>query len=84
MQLFACPFCGLRPESEFRYAGDSGKPRPPRECSDSQWAQYLYLRANLRGAARELWVHAAGCGRWIEVTRDTATHALAGSEPMSR
>ena len=84
MQIFPCPFCGPRPDAEFRYVGDAGKPRPERSCSDAEWAQYLFLRANARGAARELWIHAAGCGRWIEIARDTATHDVSGVEPMNR
>jgi heterotetrameric sarcosine oxidase delta subunit len=84
MQLFPCPFCGPRPDAEFHYAGDAGKPRPARECSDAEWAHYLLMRDNVRGAARELWIHAAGCGRWIEFARDTATHAVAGAEPLNR
>jgi sarcosine oxidase, subunit delta len=83
MQIFPCPWCGARPDAEFRYAGDAGKPRPPREASDAEWARYLYLRGNTRGAARELWVHAGGCGRWLVLNRDTVTHVVGSAEPMS-
>ena len=37
---------------------------------------------NAKGAARELWIHRAGCGRWIVLSRDTVTHVVTGSEPM--
>ena len=84
MQRFACPFCGERPEVEFRYGGDAGKTRPARDCSDAEWAAYMHYRANPRGEALELWLHAAGCGRWIEITRDTLTHAVIRTEPMNR
>jgi sarcosine oxidase subunit delta len=84
MQLFPCPFCGTRPDDEFHYVGDADKPRPPRDCSDEEWARYLLMRANRRGAARELWVHRAGCGRWIVLTRDTVSHEVTGAEPMNR
>ena len=40
--------------------------------------QRRYLRENPRGAYREYWHHAGGCRRWLLVTRDTATHAVAG------
>jgi len=82
MQQFPCPFCGPRAEVEFRYAGDSGVKRPPRDCSDREWAQYLYMRRNAKGAARELWIHTGGCGRWFELARDTVTHVVNGSEPI--
>ena len=84
MQIFACPWCGPRADEEFRYAGDADRPRPALECSDAEWAAYLYLRANARGAARELWVHGAGCGRWIAIARDTATHEISDAEPLNR
>lgn len=82
MQQFPCPFCGPRAEGEFRYAGDAGVKRPARDCSDAEWAKYLYLRKNIKGSARELWIHAGGCGRWFELKRDTVTHVVNGSEPI--
>ena len=82
MQQFPCPFCGPRAEGEFRYAGDAGVKRPARDCSDAELAKYLYLRKNIKGAARELWIHTGGCGRWFELKRDTVTHVVSGSEPL--
>ena len=83
MQVFPCPWCGPRADEEFRYAGDAGKPRPGRDCSDAQWAAYLYLHRNTRGATRELWVHAGGCGRWLILERDTLRHDVIAAEPMN-
>jgi heterotetrameric sarcosine oxidase delta subunit len=83
MQQFPCPWCGNRSEGEFRYAGDAGVDRPDRTVDDKAWAQYLYFRRNAKGAARELWIHSAGCGRWIVLSRDTVTHVVTGSEPMA-
>jgi sarcosine oxidase subunit delta len=82
MQQFPCPFCGPRAEGEFRYAGDAGVKRPARDCSDAEWAKYLYLRKNAKGSARELWIHTGGCGRWFELKRDTVTHVVNRSEPL--
>ena len=82
MQQFPCPWCGNRAEGEFRYAGDAGVDRPERTVDDKAWAQYLYFRRNAKGAAQELWIHSAGCGRWIVLSRDTVTHMVTGSEPM--
>lgn len=76
MQIFPCPFCGLRADREFRYGGDAGKRRPARECSEAEWAHYRFQRINAKGRARELWLHADGCGRWIEIERDTTTHEV--------
>lgn len=82
MQMFPCPFCGPRIDAEFRYAGDTANPRPSRASSDAEWANYLHFRRNVKGAAEELWIHSGGCGRWLELRRDTVTHEVAGSSPM--
>ena len=82
MQQFPCPWCGSRAETEFHYAGDAGTKRPGRDSDDRAWAQYLHFRRNAKGAARELWVHLGGCGRWFELHRDTLTHAVTCSEPL--
>ena len=80
MLLIPCPHCGPRAQAEFAYGGDATKRRPPDGAPDDAWYDYVYLRANPRGPHREWWLHHAGCGRWIRVTRDTATHAVFGAE----
>jgi sarcosine oxidase subunit delta len=57
--------------------------RPERATDDKTWAQYLHFRGNVKGAAKELWIHTAGCGRWFVLSRDTVTHEVSGSEPMT-
>jgi heterotetrameric sarcosine oxidase delta subunit len=78
MLLIACPHCGPRAEAEFRYGGEAGIVRPadPAAASDADWADYLFMRANPKGLLRERWQHAAGCGRWLIVERDTVTHVI--------
>ena len=71
-----CPFCGPRDANEFRFGGDPSVARPGPECSDADWAAYLYLRDNPRGLAEEYWVHSQGCGQWLIVERDTVTHLV--------
>ena len=83
MLLIPCPHCGDRAQVEFAYGGDATRQRPPDGAPDEAWYEYVYLRSNPRGAHREWWLHHAGCGRWIRVTRDTATHAVLGAEPAS-
>lgn len=83
MQQFPCPWCGLRADREFRYGGDAGKQRPERGVSDADWARYRFHRANGKGVTRELWLHADGCARWVEIERDTVTHAVLGARPMT-
>jgi heterotetrameric sarcosine oxidase delta subunit len=81
--LIKCPFCGERPHAEFVYGGDAGVRRPagPAAVSDEAWFDYVYIRNNPRGAHREFWHHALGCDQWIEVSRDTLTHAIAETTP---
>ena len=77
MLLVTCPWCGPREELEFRYGGQAGIafPADPDALTDAEWAAFLFLRDNPKGPFRERWVHAAGCRRWFDRTRDTVTHA---------
>ena len=76
MLLVRCPWCGPRDEIEFRYGGQAGVPYPadPDAASDREWGRYVFYRDNPRGPYAERWVHQAGCRRWFDVVRDTATH----------
>jgi sarcosine oxidase subunit delta len=71
-----CPYCGPRGSHEFVYRGDAAPGRP---ADESGLFDYLYLRDNPAGPIDEHWYHAQGCRRWIVVTRDTRTHAIAGA-----
>ncbi|RWF83911.1 sarcosine oxidase subunit delta, partial [Mesorhizobium sp.] len=45
MQLFPCPFCGPREESEFHYGGEAGNLRPDGgDVTAERWAGYLHMR----------------------------------------
>ena len=77
--LIRCPHCGARPKEEFTVRG-AALPRPSPDASEDAWYAYLYLRDNPRGPYAEHWHHAAGCRRWLIVTRDTATHEMLGVE----
>ena len=84
MQVFNCPFCGPRDEIEFHYVGEpKARPEPAASVSDAEWADYLWFNDNPKGAAREVWLHLT-CMEMFAMTRDTATHAVKGSEPMPR
>lgn len=78
MLRIACPFCGLRDQSEFSYGGESRRLRPenPGQANDAEWAAYLFYRTNPKGLHFERWVHAFGCRRWFNVVRDTVTHEI--------
>jgi heterotetrameric sarcosine oxidase delta subunit len=75
MFLIRCPWCGERDQSEFAYGGEAHIARPARSetMSDAEWAGYLFLRTNPKGVHAERWNHQAGCRRWFNMLRNTAT-----------
>ena len=79
MFLIHCPWCGDRAETEFSYGGEAGIKRPlkPDSLTDTEWADYLFMRKNPRGAHNELWNHSQGCRRWFGAERDTVTYRFA-------
>lgn len=79
MFLIRCPYCGeARDEEEFHASGQAHLARPidPDACSDQEWGEFLYFRKNPKGQHRELWVHAAGCRKYFNILRDTATYEI--------
>ncbi|MEM9708400.1 MAG: sarcosine oxidase subunit delta [Pseudomonadota bacterium] len=83
MQIFPCPFCGHRNETEFHFAGELGKVRPDttRKVSDKDWASYLYTQRNEKGTVREVWMHLP-CAELFVLERDSVTMAVLGSRPL--
>lgn len=73
MLSIACPYCGLRPEPEFAYAGQAHLARPadPAATADDDWTAFMYLRTNTRGVHAERWRHVHGCARFFNALRDT-------------
>jgi len=75
MLIIRCPYCGDRPEIEFRYGGQAhiARPADPFALTDAEWADYLYNRSNPRGLHIERWRHVHGCGRFLNAVRDTVS-----------
>ncbi len=72
-----CPICGARDVREFYYQGAAVMlERPAPDAGEAAWDDYLHLRENPAGELEELWSHDAGCGAWLKVVRNTATHAV--------
>jgi sarcosine oxidase subunit delta len=90
MLLINCPYCGPRPEIEFRYGGQAhiARPSDPSALSDEQWVEYLYLRSNKKGVHAERWRHIHGCARFFNALRDTvsdkfvSTYKLGDKRPL--
>ena len=59
----ACPVCGERDYTEFRYGGDASKVRPAHGTADMKaWYEYVFVFGNPKGLHREYWQHVMGAG----------------------
>ena len=78
MLLIPCPYCGPRPEIEFRYGGEAhiARPSKPADLDDDQWLAFLYLRSNPKGVHFERWRHIHGCARFFNCARDTVSDRI--------
>jgi sarcosine oxidase subunit delta len=78
MLLIRCPYCGERPETEFRYAGEAHVARPlkPAEVDDRAWTDFLYMRTNPKGLHYERWRHNYGCARFFNAVRHTVSDRI--------
>ena len=65
--LLTCPNCGPRDVQEFRYGGQILPTETPPDGPAG---------SNLPGPQRERWFHAAGCRRFVTLTRDTRTNII--------
>ncbi|MBL4732796.1 MAG: sarcosine oxidase subunit delta [Rhizobiaceae bacterium] len=85
MQIYPCPFCGPRDETEFFFCGEAGndRPEPASSISDERWSEYLYTLENPLGASREIWMHLT-CNEIFVMERDTLTHVVNGSTQIER
>lgn len=84
MLLINCPYCGSRPEIEFRGGGEAHIARPldPSKLDDQAWAEFLYYRGNPKGEHAERWLHIHGCGRWFNAVRNTVSDTFGASYRM--
>lgn len=84
MLLIPCPYCGERPELEFRYGGEAHIARAPDPAAmdDAAWSEFLFARSNVKGPRAERWNHAFGCQRWFNAIRDTASDRIIESYKM--
>ena len=73
-----CPYCGFRDESEFSCGGEAHIIRPGYEIklTDEEWAEYLFMRKNIKGVQFERWVHTHGCRKWFNIIRDTSNDQI--------
>jgi sarcosine oxidase subunit delta len=84
MLLIGCPYCGERPEIEFRYGGEAhiARAERPSDLDDRAWVEFLYLRSNPKGLHAERWRHFHGCGRFFNALRDTISDRIVATYKM--
>ena len=78
MFLIRCPYCGERDLSDFAYGGEAhiARPADSESMSNGEWGNYVFVRANPKGPHAERWNHQAGCRRWFNMLRNTATDEI--------
>lgn len=84
MFLIDCPYCGTRDQSEFTCAGEAHRARPDwdDDRTDEDWAGFVFMRTNPKGVHAERWVHSAGCRRFFNALRNTATDVFLATYKM--
>lgn len=75
MKIMPCPMNGPRNISEFVYGGELKAMPDQDQCSDKQWAHYVFHADNRAGVVTEWWLHAAS-GYWFLAERDTVTDEI--------
>ena len=78
MFIIECPYCGKRDQHEYSYGGEAhiARPTDSETQDDEKWADYVFLRSNTKGVFAERWMHAAGCRKWFNALRNTATDEI--------
>lgn len=51
-------------------------------CGPREQGEFTHDHRQAITSHRERWLHALGCGRWLNVVRDTVTHEITGTYPM--
>lgn len=79
MFLIHCPYCDeKRDQSEFSYAHEAHIQRPEwrDDMSDTEWAEFVFMRRNSKGVYAERWVHSSACRRYFNMLRNTANDKI--------
>jgi sarcosine oxidase subunit delta len=75
MKMMQCPLNGLRNISEFVYGGEVKEMPDHTQCSDKEWADYVFYHDNTVRIVQEWWFHSAS-GYWFIAERHTATDEI--------
>jgi sarcosine oxidase subunit delta len=75
MKMINCPLNGLRNSSEFVHGGEVREMPDPNNCSDKEWADYVFYTDNLIGVVTEWWYHSPS-GYWFIAERHTGSDEI--------
>jgi sarcosine oxidase subunit delta len=73
MKRLRCPANGYRNISEFTYGGEY-RPEPV-DCSEREWADFVYFDDNSAGTVFEWWCHTA-TSYWFVAERNTVSDKI--------
>jgi sarcosine oxidase, subunit delta len=83
MKLMHCPLNGPRNISEFVWGGDVKAEPDPATCTDTEWADHLFLEDNTAGIVNEWWLHAP-TNFWFIARRNTVTDEILETMTVDR
>ena len=85
MQIFPCPFCGPRDETEFRFLGEADKLRPAGGAAarPPSGRAISISSATAKGRVAEIWSHVP-CGEMFRMERDNVTHVVYASASLRK
>ena len=66
----------IRAKKVILATGALERPKQPTELSDDEWAEFLFMRKNIKGVQFERWNHAHGCRKWFNIARDTSNDQI--------
>ncbi len=82
MKLMPCPMNGPRNISEFVFGGEVTEMPEPENCSEREWADYVFMQNNTRGIVYEWWMHVP-TSSWFIAERNTETDEIIKTFPAS-
>lgn len=82
MKILNCPLNGPRNISEFICFGEVTEMPNPKDLSDEQWADFIWMSNNTAGVVREWWCHSA-TSYWFIAERNTITDEILKTYPAN-
>ena len=85
MKIMHCPLNGPRNITEFVCGGEVTDMPDPANCSENEWADYIFMDDNTMDVVKEWWLHTPS-SYWFIAERDTVTDVIlrtwdAGEDP---